>query len=70
MAYATTIFPLCMLSLSICFQACNAPAIHVAGFTASLTSTAAWAVADVARPAMPLARTGLVVSPIRPCKML
>ena len=41
----------------------------IAGFTASLTSTAAWAVADVARPAMPLARTGLVVSPIRPCKM-
>jgi hypothetical protein len=32
------------------------------------TSTAACAVALVARPAMPLARTGLVVSPIRPCQ--
>ena len=70
MACATAmIIPACMLRFLICFQACNAPAIHIAEFTASLTSTAAWAVADVARPAIPLARTGLVVSPIRPCKM-
>ena len=61
--------PVCMLTFSILFQGCNAPDTYFAGFTASLTSTAAWAVADVARPAIPLARTGLVVSPIRPCKM-
>lgn len=40
------------------------PALQSSGLH---TSIAAWAVAEVARPAMALARTGLVVSPIRPC---
>ena len=31
------------------------------------TSTVAWAVADVASPAMPFANTGLEVMPTRPC---
>ena len=64
---------LCQLSACCAFSATAEhtmllPAIPVTGSAASLTSTAAWAVAEVASPAMALARTGLVVSPIRPCR--
>ena len=33
-----------------------------------LTSTVAWAVALVAKPARPLASTGFAMKPIKPCK--